>query len=115
MKNEKNKKKILAIENIDFLKLLVKYKKNPHQFKKLIRNSSNSELDSITEIIFNYLQGNLNLDKKRFKRHADFLRLIGNKQKSFNSRRRYILKKGSGIILPLISMAIPFLMNMISK
>ena len=73
--------------------MLVKYKKNPHQFKKLIHNSSNSELDSITEIIFNYLQGNLNLNKKKIKQHADYLRLIGNKQKSFNNRRRYILKK----------------------
>lgn len=111
----KNNKKNKGVENIEFLKLLVKYRKNPNQFKKLIQNSTNSELDSITEIIFNYLQGTLNLNKAKFKRHADFLRLIGDKHQSFKNRRKYILKKGSGILVPLISMAIPVLLNMISK
>lgn len=114
IKNKKNKK-ILAIENIDFLKLLIKYKRNPLQFKQLIHNSSNSELDSITEIIFNYLQGNLEFNKNKFKSHANFLRLIGDKKRSFKNRRKDILKKGSGILLPLISMAIPVLLNMFGK
>ena len=72
-------------------------------------------MDSITEIIFNYLQGNLDFNKNKFKRHSDFLRLIGDKRRSFRNRRKNILKKGSGILVPLISMAIPVLLNMIGK
>ena len=55
----------LAYGNIHFLKLLANYRNNPSQFKKLINHCSKNELDAITEIVLNFLQGSLKCDTKK--------------------------------------------------
>ena len=104
----KRGKKSVAHCNLNFIKLLTDYRKNPKQFKKLVKHCSNKEVDAITEIIFNFLRGHLRCDRKKYKKQANFLRLVGNKQKSNKQRRKAILSKGNGII-PLLSVAVPAL------
>ena len=110
----RGKKKSLAYKNINFIKLLVDYRKKPRQFKKVIKQSTDEEVNAITEIIYNFLQGHLKCNKNKFKRQATFLRLVGNKKKSLKLRRKAILSKG-GNLLSLLTLAIPTLVSLFGK
>ena len=109
----KDKKKSLAYKNINFIKLLVDYRKKPRQFKKVIKQSTDEEVNAITEIIYNFLQGHLKCNKNKFKRQATFLRLVRNK-KNLKLRREAILSKG-GSLLSLLTLAIPTLVLLFGK
>ena len=62
----KKRKKSLAINNLEFLKLLSKYSVScPKQFKSLIQNANNNEVNALSELFLNILQGNLPCDKKK--------------------------------------------------
>ena len=106
-----HRKKSVAFKNINFIRLLTDHHKNPKQFKKIIKHCTDSEINAITEIIYNFLTGHLKCNKKRFKHQATFLRLVGNKNKSVKSRKKAILSKG-GSILSLLSIAVPALMSL---
>ena len=105
------KKKSVAYKNINFIKLLTDYHRNPKQFKKLIKHCSDTEVNAITEIIYNFLQGHLKCNPKKFKKQKNFLRLVGNKKKSAKSRRKAILSKG-GSLMSLLSIAVPALVSL---
>ena len=110
--------KCLASKHIDFIKLLASYRKKSKQFKSLIKCASTEELDAISEVILNILRGVLPFDgqKIKFAKYAQYLRFIGNPQKnSANKRKKALISKGSGIVAPLLSIAIPLLMDIISK
>ena len=111
---KKTNKKSLAYENINFIKLLVDYRKKPKHFKRLIKQSGDEEVNAITEIIYNFLQGHLKCNEKKFKKQATFLRLVGNKKKSLKSRRKAILSKG-GSLLTLLSIAVPALVSLFGE
>ena len=111
----RNKNKSVAYQNIHFIQLLAHYKRNPKQFYKIIKNCTNEEIKAISEIIFNFLRNNLKCDASKYKRHAIFLRLVGDRNQSIKKRRKAILTKGAGVIIPLLSIAIPALVSMFSK
>lgn len=106
-----HRKRSVAYRNINFVKLLTDHHKNPKQIKKLIKYCTDNEINAITEIIYNFLQGHLKCDIKKFKKQAGFLRLVGNKYKSLKTRRRAILSKGSGL-LSLLTIAVPALIKL---
>ena len=109
--------KCLALKHIDFIKLLISYKNNSKQFKNLIKCSSKDEIDAISEVVLNILKGILPFTgaKIKFGKHADFLRFIGNTQKnSAMKRRKALLSRGRGIIAPLLSVAVPLLIEFFS-
>ena len=62
---EYHKKKSVAYKNINFIKLLIDHRKNPRHFKKLIKHSTENEINAITEIIYNFLQGHLKCNAKK--------------------------------------------------
>ena len=62
----RSKKKSLAYKNINFIKLLTDYHKNPKQLKKLIKHCTDNEVNAVTEIIYNFLQGHLKCNAKKF-------------------------------------------------
>ena len=63
---KKKKKKSLAINNLEFLKLLSQYSLScPKQFKSLIQNANNNEVNALSELVLNILHGNLPCDKKK--------------------------------------------------
>ena len=107
----RSKKKSLAYKNINFIKLLTDYHKNPKQLKKLIKHCTDNEVNAVTEIIYNFLQGHLKCNAKKFKKQKNFLRLVGDKKKSTKSRRKAILSKG-GSLLGLLSIAVPALASL---
>ena len=114
-KRQRRPKSSVAYDNLDFIKLLTKYKNNPKQFKKLINACTNKEINAITEIILNVLKGNLQCNKEKLKKHVSFLRLVGNKKNSFKKRRKAILSKGSGVLAPLLSIALPAIIGMFAR
>ena len=108
----------LASKNIDFLKLLVSYRKNSKKFKNLIKCASTEELDAVSEIVLNVLKGILPYKPPniKFARHKEYLRFIGNpKKNSARKRKNALVSKGRGVIVPLLSAAIPILIEMFSK
>ena len=110
--------KCLALKHIDFIKLLVSYENNSKQFKNLLKCASREELDAISEVVLNILKGYLPFEsqKKKFFPHATYLRFIGNPQKNSAFRRkRALVSKGRGIIAPLLSIAVPLLIDIFSK
>ena len=105
----------LAFENIHFIQLLASYKNNPTQFKAIIAKATDKELSSITEVILNFLNGNIKCNKDKIKRHKKFLRFVGDKLKPIKQRKKIILKRGHGVLTTLLSIAIPTLISMFSK
>ena len=108
----------LALKHIDFIKLLTSYRKKSKQFKSLIKAASREELDAISEVILNILRGILPFEepKIKFAKYAKYLRFIENPQKnSAVKRKKALLSKGRGIVAPLLSIAIPLLMDIFSK
>ena len=110
--------KCLALKHIDFIKLLISYKNNSKQFKNLIKCASREELDAISEIVLNILKGILPFEgpKIKFAKYAQYLRFIGDPQNnSAANRKRALLSKGRGIVAPLLSIAVPLLMDIFSR
>lgn len=108
----------LASKNIDFLKLLVSYRQKSKKFKNLIKCASAEELNAISEIVLNVLKGVLpyKAPNIKFARHKEYLRFIGNpKKNSGTKRKKALVSKGRGVIVPLLSAAIPILIDMFSK
>ena len=103
----------IACKNIDFLKLLTKYSGKIKKFKSLLKNATPAQVDSISEIILNYLSGHLNLNVEKYRKHSKLLRFIADNSKTCKKRRQKILSRGHGIITPLIALAIPVLMKML--
>ena len=108
----------LASKHINFIKLLASYRKKSKQFKSLIKCASTEELDAISEVVLNILRGILPFEsqKIKFAKYANYLRFISNPQKNSSlKRKKALISKGRGIVAPLLSVAIPLLMDMFSK
>ena len=108
----------LASKHINFIKLLCSYRKKSKQFKSLIKCASTEELDAISEVVLNILRGILPFEsqKIKFAKYAKYLRFIGNpKKNSPLKRKKALISRGRGIVAPLLSIALPLLMDMFSK
>ena len=75
-------------------------------------------MDAISEIVLNILKGILPFEgpKIKFAKYAQYLRFIGDPQKNLAAnRKRALLSKGRGIVAPLLSIAVPLLMDIFSR
>ena len=111
------KEKCLGMKNIHFIQLLASYRFKPSNFKKLIEGASKNEINAISEIILNVLKGNLpcGKEKEKLRKKASYLRFIGNYKNPCTKRKEYLVKKGNGIIGPLLSIAVPALISLFSR
>lgn len=107
-----------SIDNIinhsDLLKILANSKL---RYKKAILEKADKNfIISICDIIFNLLQGNVNLtdkEKTELKKHKSFLRKIV-KKSSLKEKKKIIIQKGGGvlsIILPAVFSTIASLLT----
>ena len=110
------KKKCLAQKHTHFIQLLASYRKNPKQLKNLLKFASVGEINALTEVVLNILRGVLPCikPKKKVSVHANYLRFIANKKNPVSKRKQQIIRKGSGLIAPLLSIAIPTLISLFS-
>lgn len=77
----------------------------PKLFKSIIENSNRELILAICEIIFNILQGNVQLNthvRDKLKRYKKTLRCIACPKQSISSKRRLLIQKGGGAFLPII-------------
>ena len=104
-----------AYKNINFIKLLTDHKHNTKQLKTLLKHCTNQEIDGITEIIHNFLRGHLKCNKNKYKKQANLLRTIGDSSKSNSLRRKTLIRKGAGIVAPLLAIAVPALIELFGR
>ena len=85
---------------------------------KLIKKSGNSEVNSLSELTYNLLKGNVycpKIRKKFLKPHIEKLRLLADKKHSLKKKRN-ILLKGEGLFLStLLPIAISTIVGMLRK
>ena len=108
-------KKAVACRHLEFLKLLSRFGNNKKQFKLIISRAAKSELDAVSEIILNFLNGHIKCNVKKYRRHSTSLRNIANRSNTSKARKKNMLRAGHGVILPLISLALPILLNILKK
>ena len=106
--------KCLATQHYEFIRSLPKQCKNKKWLKNVISNAANSEIQALSEICYNLLKGNIPCSlnrKKQLSKHVRDIRFIANKKESLKGKKKLIVKRGSGFILPLI----PFALAAITK
>ena len=94
----------MVIRHIDFIKLLSEVRNDKKRFLRLIENASNSEINALSELVHNVIKGRLPCSpyrKKMLKQYVSDLRLIGDKSRNVQNRRRRLALKG-GYFLPSI-------------
>jgi len=103
-------------QNIEFLSFLIKHKNNKNKFLNILASADENEINSITEIIFNFLKGNLKCNNpQKYKSHANTLRFIADPTKGFKTRRVKAVSKGSGILIPILTTVIPLVLQMLNN
>ena len=113
--------KCLALENIEFLKSIKPLcnKKKQNLFKTKIKNAKKNEINSISELSNNVLNGNIkcsNYKQKILKPHATSIRFLANKKNSLKSRRNNIRTlRGGWLLGAILPAAISALGGMLLK
>ena len=108
----------LGIKHLDFVKRISKECKNKNILKKLISSASKGEIDAISEIVYNILQGNIPCGTQKLKKLrplANDIRFIASRRNSLSNRKTRIVKKGGAIFTALIPAAIAAITALIAK
>ena len=108
----------LILKHREFIKKLGEIKKNKKEIIHLIKNSKANEINSLSEVAFNILNGSLPCTrhrKKNLKKKLHDLRVLGDK-KSVNKSKKRVLMKGGGFLLSaLIPVAISAITSLLNK
>ena len=108
--------KFLVIRHINFIKLISEVKNDKKKFLTLIKKASNSEINALSELVNNIIEGRLPCSpyrKKMLKKHVNDLRIIGDKRKKIQNRRKRIALKGGFFLPGLIPLALSVLGTLI--
>lgn len=110
--------RFLVIRHIDFIKLISEVKNDKKRIVSLIKNASNSEINALSELIYNILKGHIPCSpyrKRMIKNHVSDMRIIADKKGNIHNRRKKIVQKG-GLLLPtLIPLALTALSALMKK
>ena len=108
----------LILKHREFIEKLAEIKKNKKEIIQLIQKSTANEINSLSELAFNILNGNLPCTKHRkksLKKKLHDLRLLGDK-KTVNKSKKKVLMKGGGFLLgALIPIAISAITSLLKK
>ena len=104
-------------QNKEFLSFLVRHKNNKKKFRTILQGADEDEINSITEILYNFLKGNLKChNPQKYKSHANTLRFIADPTKSYKVRKRRAVSQGSGLpLVPLLTTVIPLVLQMLNS
>lgn len=104
-------------ESLEFIRQLAKA--SSKERKTILKNASIKNLKDLSEICLNLLQGKLKINhisKNKLRRHRQKIETLANKKVSLVKKKRFINQKGNaGFLLPLASIALPLVANLISK
>ena len=108
----------LVLKHGEFIKKLAENKKNKKEINHLIKNSKANEINSLSEVALNILNGTLPCTRHRknfLKKNLHDLRLLGDK-KTVNKSKKKVLMKGGGFLLgALIPVAISAITSLLKK
>ena len=103
--------------NFKFIRLLSD--SSPLSRRKLLQKVSNKDLKAISELCLNLIRGNIKLNKRqraKFERYKKSIGLLANRRISLKKKKQVINQKGSaGFLLPLASIALPLLAEIVQK
>lgn len=102
--------------NLSLLKLLFKAK--PAQRRVILQTASNELILTLCEIAFNVLNGTIPLTTKQYrslKKKKSEITFFADKKVAVSRKKKVINQKGGGILLPLLSVALPFITSLITK
>lgn len=97
--------------------LKVLYKANPKQRRLILQKSSDEFVLSLCEVALNILHGIIPLtptQHRRLKKRKNEIKYVANKKIGVKRKRRLINQRG-GFLLPLLSVAIPFISSLITS
>lgn len=108
----------LCKENIIFLKYL--HKLSLKRRNKFIKNvCSKKEIDTISELVLNFLKGNIKCNKKLIRSLKKYSKYFSNIiKKSFSSAKKKIIlssKSGGFILSTLLNIGLPILSKLFLK
>ncbi len=102
-------------KNLPLLKLL--YKASPKQRRVILQTASDQLILSLCEIALNVLRGTIPLNTtqyRRLKKRKDEIKYGASKKITVVRKKRMINQRG-GFLVPLLSVAIPFITSLISR
>ena len=108
----------LILKHREFIKKLGENKKNKKEIIHLIKNSKANEINSLSEVAFNILNGSLPCTrhrKKNLKKKLRDLRLLGDKKTANKSKKRVLMKGGGFLLSALIPVAISAITSLLNK
>ena len=102
--------------NAHFLRLLSSSK--PSVKKKLVEHATKDQVDTLSELALNVLNGVIPLESRQFnklKRHAHKLRTLARKRGSVKRRKQLLVRNQRCGFLPLLAALAPIALNLIIK
>merc|ERR1711867_212269 len=103
---------------VNLLKKLAENKKNKKEINHLIKNSKANEINSLSEVALNILNGTLPCTRHRkniLKKKLRDLRLLGDKKSANKSKKRVLMKGGGFLLSALIPVAISAITSLLNK
>lgn len=77
----------------------------PKERKALLKVCENRRIRSVCECAYNVLRGNVRLSdksKRSLRKHKEALRRLVKRGEGWTKKRKYLVQKGGGILLPLL-------------
>lgn len=103
------------LRNLSLLKLLLKG--TPKQRHVILQSASDEFIVTLCELALNILHGNVPLTTQQYqklKRRKAEISFVANKKIGVRRKRRMINQQG-GFLLPLLSVAVPFITSLIAS
>lgn len=98
----------LLLKNRDFLRELLRV--NSKKRKVLLKHVNDSLVQCLSECCLNVVRNNVPITEQRLKslrKHKDSIRKLADKKLQLKQRKRLIIQKGSGFIVPLLAALAP--------
>ena len=108
----------LVLKHSEFIKKLGENKKDKKEINRLIKNSRANEINSLSEVASNILNGALACTRHRkniLKKNLRDLRLLGDKKTANTSKKRVLMRGGGFLLSALIPVAISALTSLLNK
>ena len=110
--------KCLILKHRNFIQKLSEIGKNKKKLLDVIKNSKQSEINSLSELTFNILKGNISCSKnkkKNLKQHLHSLRKFGDRKTTNKSKRKLLMNGGGFFLSSLIPIAISTIASLIKR
>ncbi len=103
-------------KNLPLLKLL--YKASLKQRRVILQSASDQLILTLCEIALNVLRGTIPLNNAQFcrlKKRKEEIKYVASKKINVERKKKRMINQRGGFLLPLLSVAIPFITSLITS